>query len=307
MYPESFDDDATGTVFRDVLMLTLVGFVAMLIMLLPHFNTAKRAEQEHKAPGHVVIEMHWPNEIAADVDLWVKAPNGRPVGFFNPDTPRFNLLRDDRGADDDASGTAAILAMGAAFVQHPPKRTVLVLAFTAEEKGLLGSKYFVKRPTVPLKQIVANVNVEMIGRPAAAGPGSASLKRAARDEVLRAWWRDDVLRAWNWKLAPACLAAAGVWLRLLQRLRQVYKVLTAEERCLRICELAGCAAVFFVLFAAVQAVWFSPPGALMCAGLALMLSAVLRARLYVHDQRAPVWIRRLMAAAAQGGSAPEAF
>jgi Zn-dependent M28 family amino/carboxypeptidase len=62
--------------------------------------------------------------------------------------------------------------MGAAFVQAPPKRTVLVIAFTAEEKGLLGSKQYVKRPTVPLKQIVADVNVEMIGRPAAAGPGA---------------------------------------------------------------------------------------------------------------------------------------
>lgn len=75
------------------------------------------------------------------------------------------------GADDDASGTAAIMAMGAAFQKHPPKRTVLVLAFTAEELGLLGSKQFVQRPVVPLKQIVSVVNVEMVGRTAAQGPG----------------------------------------------------------------------------------------------------------------------------------------
>jgi hypothetical protein len=101
---EQFGDDSTGTVFRDVIMLALVGFVAMVIMLLPHLSKAKRQDQEEVAPGHVVVEIHWPNEMPVDVDLWVKAPGDTPVGFFNPDGHFFNLLRDDLGAEGDASG-----------------------------------------------------------------------------------------------------------------------------------------------------------------------------------------------------------
>ncbi len=102
---EDFDDAAgAGTVFRDVLMLTLVGFVAMVIMLLPHLNQAKLEKAEHTAPGHLVVEMHWPSEMDADIDLWVKGPGDAPVGFYNPDGNAFNLLRDDRGEASDATG-----------------------------------------------------------------------------------------------------------------------------------------------------------------------------------------------------------
>lgn len=100
---DDFDADAAGTVFRDVLMLALVGFVAMVIMLLPHLSKAKREDKEQIAPGHVVIEIHWPNEMPVDVDLWVKAPNDLPVGFYNPDGHFFNLLRDDLGSEGDAT------------------------------------------------------------------------------------------------------------------------------------------------------------------------------------------------------------
>ncbi len=101
---EEFDEDPVGTVFRDVLMLALVGFVAMVIMLLPHLSKAKQADQEQRSPGHVVVEIHWPDELPVDVDLWVLAPGDSPVGFFNPDGRFFNLLRDDLGADGDATG-----------------------------------------------------------------------------------------------------------------------------------------------------------------------------------------------------------
>ncbi|MCI0340680.1 MAG: M28 family peptidase [Planctomycetales bacterium] len=76
------------------------------------------------------------------------------------------------GADDDASGVAAILEMGEAFVKAPPPRSVLVIAFTLEEQRLQGSRAFAARPPIPLERIVAAVNVEMVGRPAAAGPGN---------------------------------------------------------------------------------------------------------------------------------------
>jgi len=97
------EDDSTGTVFRDVILLALIGFVAMVIMLLPHISPKKKDAEDHRAPGNVIVEMHWPSELPYDVDLWVKAPNEAPVGFWNQGAKIFNLLRDDLGIDGDAT------------------------------------------------------------------------------------------------------------------------------------------------------------------------------------------------------------
>ncbi len=97
------DEDAWGTVFRDVVLLALVGFVAMVIMLLPHITVAKKESEKTKVPGNVIVEMHWPSNQAVDVDLWVKAPGEFPVGFWNQGGEIFNLLRDDLGFVGDAT------------------------------------------------------------------------------------------------------------------------------------------------------------------------------------------------------------
>jgi hypothetical protein len=69
------------------------------------------------------------------------------------------------GADDDGSGSVALLALARAFVQSPrPRRSVLFVWHTGEEKGLLGSEYFSDHPTVPFDSIIAQVNADMIGR-----------------------------------------------------------------------------------------------------------------------------------------------
>jgi len=67
------------------------------------------------------------------------------------------------GAMDDGSGSALVLDMAVSLKAHPEtlKRSVLFLLVSAEEKGLLGSKYFAAHPTVPIKSIVADVNVDM--------------------------------------------------------------------------------------------------------------------------------------------------
>ncbi len=100
---DDFHADSSGTVFRDVLMLALIGFVAMVIMLLPHISKTQDDTDEHTPPGNVVVEMHWPDELPVDVDLWVQAPNDVPVGFWNQGSQYFNLLRDDLGMEGDAS------------------------------------------------------------------------------------------------------------------------------------------------------------------------------------------------------------
>lgn len=73
------------------------------------------------------------------------------------------------GADDDGSGTVAILEIAEAFKQAAdagkgPKRSILFLHVTGEEKGLLGSKYYTENPIFPLANTVTNLNIDMIGR-----------------------------------------------------------------------------------------------------------------------------------------------
>ena len=70
------------------------------------------------------------------------------------------------GADDDASGTSAIMELAEAFaaMQPRPKRSLIFLTVSGEEKGLYGSKYFVENPPVPVEKMVANINLDMIGR-----------------------------------------------------------------------------------------------------------------------------------------------
>lgn len=70
------------------------------------------------------------------------------------------------GADDNASGTATIIEAAEAYalLDPRPKRSLMFLAVSAEEKGLLGSRYFAEHPTVPISQIVADLNVDMVGR-----------------------------------------------------------------------------------------------------------------------------------------------
>jgi hypothetical protein len=80
---------------------------------------------------------------------------GRPVGgdsIYN-------------GADDNASGTAGILEVARAMAALPvrPRRSVIFLWVSGEEKGLLGSRWYADNPTVPIERIVANINVDMIG------------------------------------------------------------------------------------------------------------------------------------------------
>lgn len=73
------------------------------------------------------------------------------------------------GADDDGSGTVAVMEMAEAFSKAKkegkgPRRSLLFMAVSGEEKGLFGSRYYVENPVFPLKSTVANLNIDMIGR-----------------------------------------------------------------------------------------------------------------------------------------------
>ncbi len=72
----------------------------------------------------------------------------------------------NNGADDDASGTAGVVELAEAYSRPGarPKRSLIFLTVSGEEKGLWGSDYFASNPPVPIKQIVADINIDMIGR-----------------------------------------------------------------------------------------------------------------------------------------------
>lgn len=82
-----------------------------------------------------------------------KNSNG-PIGYIH------------NGADDNASGTACLLELAQALQDLPikPKRSIIIAFWDGEEIDLLGSKYWLKNPTVPLKQLRAAVNIDMVGR-----------------------------------------------------------------------------------------------------------------------------------------------
>lgn len=85
------------------------------------------------------------------------------VGVGAPDAQGDSIFN---GADDNASGTSAVLAAARAFAALPqaPARSVMFVFVSGEEKGLLGSRHFVEQPPVPVERMVANINADMIGR-----------------------------------------------------------------------------------------------------------------------------------------------
>jgi hypothetical protein len=91
--------------------------------------------------------------IRSMLDSMRRIRAARPDSIFN-------------GADDDGSGTIALIEMAEAFMKGGvrPKRSILFVSHTAEEVGLRGSQWFTDHPTVPIDSIVAEIDVDMIGR-----------------------------------------------------------------------------------------------------------------------------------------------
>jgi hypothetical protein len=118
-------------------------------------------EETHLVPN-VVATLRGSDPELADTYVIVTAHFDH-VGVGPPDEQGDTIYN---GADDNASGTAALLKTAAAFAALPeaPRRSVLFLAVSGEEKGLLGSQHYAGSPTVPQGSIVANLNMDMVGR-----------------------------------------------------------------------------------------------------------------------------------------------
>src|SRR3972149_1809758 len=113
--PFAEQDDRPGMIFRDVILLALAGFVAIVLMVLPHLTPPTKSE-DSGSPGNVSVEVRWPDSDSSDVDLWVQAPGDRPVGYSAPNGRVFNLLRDDLGTDPYLGS----LSMEPPFTRRPP-------------------------------------------------------------------------------------------------------------------------------------------------------------------------------------------
>lgn len=112
----------------------------------PNVVASLRGSDPELAGTYVVLTAHFDH-------VGVGPPDERGDSIFN-------------GADDNASGTAALLKTAAAFAALPeaPARSILFLAVSGEEKGLLGSQYYAGSPTVPEGSMIANLNMDMVGR-----------------------------------------------------------------------------------------------------------------------------------------------
>lgn len=82
--------------FRDMLFLMLLGFVAVAVILVTWINPEAKTEAM-PIPGDVFVDVSWPGDRNADVDLWVASPQDISVGYSNRTTTHFDLLRDDLG------------------------------------------------------------------------------------------------------------------------------------------------------------------------------------------------------------------
>ena len=126
------------------------------------FNRLMRPEGANSTPG--VPTTQQAARIRAILDSLRKEGKPRPDSVLN-------------GADDDGSGSVGVLEIAELLARGPrPKRSVLFVWHTAEEMGLLGANWFTRHPTVPRDSIVAQLNVDMIGRGSATdrpggGPG----------------------------------------------------------------------------------------------------------------------------------------
>ena len=119
------------------------------------------------------------DETLADQAIFVTAHLDH-IGSRNVGRDKIN-----NGADDNASGVTAVLSLADAFgsLQDRPRRSIVFGTFWGEEKGLLGSKAFVAQPLWPLKNITANINMEMVGRP----------ETEARERIWMTGWKHSNL------------------------------------------------------------------------------------------------------------------
>ncbi|WP_057936589.1 M28 family peptidase [Algoriphagus resistens] len=114
------------------------------------------------------------------------------VGIGRPDESGDSIYN---GTRDNAIGTVAVMNAAKFFANNPPKRSILLALWTAEEKGLLGSRYFAENPLVPLNQIIYNLNIDGAGYNDTSIITVIGLGRTTGDELITEAVEDFGLKA----------------------------------------------------------------------------------------------------------------
>lgn len=147
----TFNIDADHRILRTQYTRNVVGIVEGSDARLKETYVAFGAHYDHVgySEGEITETSQGPR---------MKAPRGR----IGPGTGTDRIWN---GADDDGSGTIAILAIAKAFARGKrPRRSMIFVWHAGEEKGLWGSRHFADNPTVPVESIVAQINMDMVGR-----------------------------------------------------------------------------------------------------------------------------------------------
>ena len=153
-------------------------------------NVVARVEGSKRPDETVIYSAHWDH-------LGIGQPDAKGDTIYN-------------GAVDNATGTAALIEMGRTFAKaKKPQRSVVFLAVTAEEKGLLGSEYYSAKPLYPLAKTVAVINTDALDPtgPARDFTTSGSAKQELLDELIA------TAQKWNVSYAPDPKPEAGHFFR----------------------------------------------------------------------------------------------
>ena len=179
-----------GRIERIELALDVVASEAVddnVVGVLPGVGTAERPELANEV---IVFSAHYDH-------LGVREEGGGAHGDSHEGEDAGDGDEDHvyNGADDDASGVAAVLELAQAFARaEPPARTLVFLLAGGEERGLIGTRYYLEHPARPLSATVCNLNFEMIGRPDAlsGGRGKLWLTGHERSNLAEAFTRNGL-------------------------------------------------------------------------------------------------------------------
>ncbi len=170
--------------------ITLSADYAIDSEVITSHNIVGRVEGSKRPEETIIYSAHWDH-------LGVGAPDAKGDTIYN-------------GAVDNATGTAALVELGRAFAKaKKPQRSVVFLAVTAEEKGLLGSEYYAAKPLYPLAKTVAVINTDALDPtgPARDFTTSGSAKQELLDQLI------GTAQRWGLSYIPDPNPAAGYFFR----------------------------------------------------------------------------------------------
>lgn len=128
----------------------------------PHSDETTQFEDEKRLARNVVAIQEGTSHPERFVVIGAHFDHlgmGKFGSLYSRDDPQIH-----NGADDNASGTAGLLELAQYFSRRPTGKSLVYVAFSGEEMGLLGSRHFVENPPIPLEQIDAMINLDMVGR-----------------------------------------------------------------------------------------------------------------------------------------------